>query len=112
MTFEPMPPAADHGYRCPRCDAPMVTFQRSAVTVERCTECRGLFLDRGELERLVDMEAGPMRAPEAPEQPRGGWAGRSSRHDEDDEEDDDRWGRRRGSRRGGFLEDLLDAFGD
>ena len=111
MTLEPMPPAADHGYTCPRCAAPMLTFQRSGVAVERCTECRGLFLDRGELERLVDMEGGPMRAPE--EEPRGGWTGRASgRHDDADEEDDDRWGRRRGRRRRGLLEDLLDAFGD
>ena len=110
--MQPIPSAvADHGYRCPKCEAPMVTFQRSSVTVERCTECRGLFLDRGELERLVDMEGGPMQAPA--EEPPGGWTGRASRrHDDDDEEDDDRWGRSWGRRRAGFLEDVLDAFGD
>lgn len=41
---------------CPKCHGPMRTYERSGVTVDQCTECRGLFLDRGELERLVDAE--------------------------------------------------------
>jgi Zn-finger nucleic acid-binding protein len=35
----------------------MRTYERSGVTVDQCTECRGIFLDRGELERLIDAEA-------------------------------------------------------
>jgi hypothetical protein len=34
----------------------MRTYERSGVTVDQCVECRGIFLDRGELERLVDAE--------------------------------------------------------
>jgi Zn-finger nucleic acid-binding protein len=34
----------------------MRTYERSGVTVDQCTECRGIFLDRGELEKLVDAE--------------------------------------------------------
>ena len=34
----------------------MRSYERSGVTVDQCTECRGIFLDRGELERLVDVE--------------------------------------------------------
>ncbi|QNE19710.1 hypothetical protein F1D05_19515 [Kribbella qitaiheensis] len=34
----------------------MRTYERSGITVDQCTECRGIFLDRGELERLVDAE--------------------------------------------------------
>jgi Zn-finger nucleic acid-binding protein len=34
----------------------MRTYERSSITVDQCTECRGIFLDRGELERLVDAE--------------------------------------------------------
>ena len=34
----------------------MRTYERSGVTVDQCTDCRGIFLDRGELERLVDAE--------------------------------------------------------
>ncbi|WP_433613811.1 zf-TFIIB domain-containing protein [Dactylosporangium sp. CA-139114] len=34
----------------------MRQFERSGVTVDQCLECRGIFLDRGELERLIDAE--------------------------------------------------------
>ena len=34
----------------------MRTYERNGVHVDQCTECRGIFLDRGELERLVDAE--------------------------------------------------------
>lgn len=41
---------------CPKCQAPMRSIERSGVTIERCTECGGVFLDRGELERLEESE--------------------------------------------------------
>jgi uncharacterized protein len=34
----------------------MRTYERNGVVVDQCSECRGIFLDRGELERLVDAE--------------------------------------------------------
>ncbi len=42
---------------CPKCSAPMRQYERNRVTVDQCTECRGIFLDRGELEHLLDAEA-------------------------------------------------------
>src|SRR5919107_2867662 len=41
---------------CPKCQSPMRSYERSGVTVDQCSGCRGVFLDRGELERLVDAE--------------------------------------------------------
>jgi uncharacterized protein len=41
---------------CPKCHGQMRTYERSGVHVDQCTECRGIFLDRGELEHLVDAE--------------------------------------------------------
>jgi Zn-finger nucleic acid-binding protein len=34
----------------------MRQYERSGVTIDQCSECRGIFLDRGELERLTDAE--------------------------------------------------------
>ena len=34
----------------------MRSYERNGVVVDQCGECRGLFLDRGELERLVEAE--------------------------------------------------------
>jgi len=48
-------------------------YERSGVTVDQCGDCRGIFLDRGELERLIDAESAwqSARTPEPQyEQPR------------------------------------------
>jgi hypothetical protein len=42
---------------CPKCHGEMRVYERSGVTIDQCTECRGIFLDRGELEALLDAEA-------------------------------------------------------
>jgi Zn-finger nucleic acid-binding protein len=57
---------------CPKCRGEMRTYERSGVTVDQCTECRGIFLDRGELEKLFEAEANWNRqhpAPGVPGQP-------------------------------------------
>jgi Zn-finger nucleic acid-binding protein len=41
---------------CPKCRGTMDSYERNGVAVDQCADCRGLFLDRGELERLVDAE--------------------------------------------------------
>jgi Zn-finger nucleic acid-binding protein len=35
----------------------MRSYERNGITVDQCTECRGIFLDRGELEHLVEADA-------------------------------------------------------
>ncbi len=42
---------------CPKCHGDMRQYERNGVTVDQCSECRGIFLDRGELERLVEAES-------------------------------------------------------
>jgi len=41
---------------CPKCQGAMRTYERNGVHIDHCSDCRGLFLDRGELERLVEAE--------------------------------------------------------
>lgn len=36
----------------------MRPYSRSGLLVEMCEDCRGIFLDQGELERLIDAEGG------------------------------------------------------
>ena len=65
---------------CPRCEAPsLVELDRSGITIDRCERCRGIWLDRGELEKLTNREQ---------ERERG-----ARREDHDDDRDDSR-GRR------------------
>jgi len=51
---------------CPKCQGAMRSYERSGVTVDQCGECRGIFLDRGELEKLVDAENSWHGQPEQP----------------------------------------------
>ncbi|MET0181492.1 MAG: zf-TFIIB domain-containing protein, partial [Caulobacterales bacterium] len=41
---------------CPSCDtkAPMQAVQRHSVEFDVCTSCRGVWFDRGELEKLLE----------------------------------------------------------
>ena len=55
---------------CPKCRGEMRQYERSGVTVDQCLECRGIFLDRGELEKLVDAE-NAWRGGRAPGMPGG-----------------------------------------
>ncbi|MFT2020198.1 zf-TFIIB domain-containing protein [Streptomyces sp. 796.1] len=43
--------------QCPKCHAPMHTYNRSGVQIEQCSGCRGIFLDYGELESLTQLES-------------------------------------------------------
>jgi uncharacterized protein len=41
--------------RCPACDMAMLTSQyREGVEIDWCARCRGVWLDRGELDKLLD----------------------------------------------------------
>lgn len=40
--------------RCPVDDAPLREVTRRGVKVDLCSDCRGIWLDRGELEHLLD----------------------------------------------------------
>ncbi|SCL15706.1 zf-TFIIB domain-containing protein [Micromonospora inyonensis] len=42
---------------CPKCQGDMRQYERSGVIVDQCGDCRGIFLDRGELEKLFEAEA-------------------------------------------------------
>jgi Zn-finger nucleic acid-binding protein len=43
---------------CPKCGGRMRTYERTHIQVEQCEQCRGIFLDHGELERLIEAEGG------------------------------------------------------
>ena len=42
--------------RCPSCAGELVELDRSGVRIDACRNCRGVWLDRGELERILERE--------------------------------------------------------
>jgi len=105
-----------NGLICPKCGNPWRSFERGGITIDQCTGCRGVFLDRGELERLTEAET---RYTEGHSYARAEELGYGDRyrerypapfrhhHDDDDEDRHYGHGRRRHRERGGFLEDLF-----
>ncbi|MEU3284689.1 zf-TFIIB domain-containing protein [Streptomyces longwoodensis] len=53
--------------QCPKCHAAMHTYNRNGVQIEQCSNCRGIFLDYGELEALTRLES--QWSPTAPPAP-------------------------------------------
>lgn len=42
--------------RCPLCDVKMKEVERRGVTIDICPECKGVWLDKGELDRLLSLD--------------------------------------------------------
>ena len=62
--------------RCPTCeDVQLVISSREGIEIDHCPQCRGGWLDRGELDKIIDRAAPSVvgaasTAPPPPEQPR------------------------------------------
>lgn len=40
--------------KCPNCNVSLVITDRSNVEIDYCPECRGIWLDRGELDKIIE----------------------------------------------------------
>lgn len=40
--------------KCPKCNQPLVMSERQGVEIDYCPECRGVWLDRGELDKILE----------------------------------------------------------
>lgn len=51
--------------KCPICpDAALVMMDRQGVEIDYCPQCRGVWLDRGELDKLIERAATAAPVPE------------------------------------------------
>ncbi len=104
--------------RCPSCDGRMQEVDRRGVRIDICTECRGVFLDRGELDKLLDLaptdeanpavDTTPTRPADRANEHDGDWSDERDREWTDERDRDWEKGRGRRRRRGGWLDDILD----
>jgi uncharacterized protein len=50
--------------KCPTCtDTALVMSDRQGVEIDYCPQCRGVWLDRGELDKLIERSAAMTPAP-------------------------------------------------
>ncbi len=54
--------------KCPTDNATLVMSERSGIEIDYCPECRGVWLDRGELDKILDRATADVPAAHAPQQ--------------------------------------------
>ena len=62
--------------KCPNDSTTLVMSERGGVEIDYCPECRGVWLDRGELDKIVDRaesESRPATSAPAPSRPAPGY---------------------------------------
>jgi uncharacterized protein len=52
--------------KCPNDETTLVMTDRSGIEIDYCPQCRGVWLDRGELDKLIERSAQPYAAAPAP----------------------------------------------
>ena len=40
--------------KCPICNIPLMIADKQGVEIDYCPQCRGIWLDRGELEKIIE----------------------------------------------------------
>ncbi len=106
---------------CPKCNVALSMTDRQGVEIDFCPQCRGIWLDRGELDKIIERAGLAMSPPPAAAPPHAPGAmppipspQRDYRRRDDDDDDDYRHRSSEGSydpRRGkkkGFLGELFD----
>jgi Zn-finger nucleic acid-binding protein len=62
--------SSGHNMPCPSCNVPLVMSERQGVEIDYCPQCRGVWLDRGELDKIIERSgrdiAPPPQATQAP----------------------------------------------
>ena len=48
---------------CPVCRVPLAMSDRQGIEIDYCPQCRGVWLDRGELDKIVERSAGDAAPP-------------------------------------------------
>lgn len=100
--------------RCPVDNETLVMADRNGVEIDYCPKCRGVWLDRGELDKIIERGAAPPEPPRAAQrdaapvyQPEPGRAAayREEPRRQRDDDDDRRYPKKR---RESFLSDLFD----
>lgn len=95
--------------QCPVDGAELKMSDRQGVEIDYCPQCRGVWLDRGELDKIIDRSEQSFDRPVSSDEPREYEPRRGGEYSRDFD-DDDR-GHRSGRRRKGWLGDMFE-FGD
>lgn len=63
---------AGQGMLCPVCKVTLLISERHGVEIDFCPQCRGVWLDRGELDKIIERNVPEVPAPEVRYEPSQG----------------------------------------
>ena len=96
------------GLPCPACRVDLVMSERNGVEIDYCPNCRGVWLDRGELDKILERAASEFSArsaaPPAARRPDQSY----ERHDSDEYPVYGQQGQGKHYKKRSFLHDLFD----
>lgn len=86
--------------KCPNCDVNLLMTDRNGIEIDYCPECRGIWLDRGELDKIIERSVASVKDsnPFETRKPQKGY---------DDDSHHREYGHKK-KKRESFLEDLFD----
>lgn len=91
---------------CPVCNnVQLVMSERQGIEIDYCPQCRGIWLDRGELDKIIERSATELPSSRYPEQQYKDH--HESNYEKHDKHKDKHYGDHHGKKRG-FLSDLFD----
>ena len=91
---------------CPVCNnVQLVMSERQGIEIDYCPQCRGIWLDRGELDKIIERSAAEVPSSRYPEQQYKDH--HESNYEKHDKHKDKHYGDHHGKKRG-FLSDLFD----
>ncbi len=70
------------GMQCPHCHVTLKMSAREGIEIDYCPQCRGVWLDRGELDKIIERSVVETPAPASRSEPR---SSRTSDYDDDDD---------------------------
>lgn len=88
---------------CPVCRVDLVMTERQNIEIDYCPKCRGVWLDRGELDKIIEKSLAP--TPQQPMSAQGTYEHESSRYSDHHGSSHKRY---RGHHGRGFLGRLFD----
>jgi Zn-finger nucleic acid-binding protein len=56
--------------KCPACQVDLVMSERQSIEIDYCPKCRGVWLDRGELDKIIEKNTAEMTPQPQSAQPR------------------------------------------
>ena len=107
-------PPLQGGLLCPVCRVDLVMSERQGVEIDYCPKCRGVWLDRGELDKILERGAAEGAAqPGAQDRPPASQAQIEPRYDSHDSDEYPAYGRQgypgyKQRKRRSFLDDIFD----